>query len=141
VRRRARAVLLGAALLCAALPAAAQGAEILSCRGRTLAYAADYSRLIETVEPVSFVLELDLERGGFSGAPVRDASGFELRAGTDAVFFHRRARIAGKSALEWISVSRVSGAYAHFIAPRDEATGALGVPLLLGAADCRAMPR
>lgn len=141
MKTRPAACALGAAFLCAALPAVAPAAEILSCRGRTLAYAADYSRLIETVEPVSFVLELDLERGAFSGAPVRDATGFELRAGTDAVFFHRRARIAGKSALEWISVSRVSGAYAHFIAPRDAETGALGAPVLLGAADCRAMRR
>lgn len=126
---------IGAALVCA-LSAAAHAGEAFTCRGRTLAYTDSYSELVQTIEPVAFRLVVDRERGVLAGAPLAAPEEFALREGVDALFFHRRAKFAGRDALEWISLNRYSGAYAHFIAPRDEASGALGVPLLLGAADC-----
>jgi len=82
-----------------------------------------------------FRVELDLSRGRLLAAPVADAQGFELRDAGDALIFFRDRVVDGRSAFEWISISRVSGRYAHFVAPRDS-SGALESSRLMAAAGC-----
>jgi hypothetical protein len=108
----------------------------LSCRGRTLSYTPDYSAQLGTLEPFEFEVAIDLARGRLLRAPARDALEFEMSGPADAVFFFREALVAGGKAFEWISISRISGRYAHFIAPREPVAGALRAPILLAAADC-----
>ncbi len=83
-----------------------------------------------------FRVELDLSLGRLVAAPVTDAHGFELRDAGDALIFFRDRVIDGRKAFEWISISRVSGRYAHFIAFRD-ATGGLESSRLMAAAGCK----
>jgi hypothetical protein len=109
---------------------------MLSCAGRALTYTPDYSAQLGTIEPFEFEVELDLARGRLLRAPARDVLEFEMLGPADAVFFSREALVAGGKAFEWISISRVSGRYAHFIAPREPRAGGLGTPILITAADC-----
>jgi len=134
--RRLFALLFSIALFCAAAPQAAAESLTLPCRGRTLSYAPDYSVQLGASEPFEFRIAFDPLRGRLQSAPVRDAFEFEMRESADAVFFFRNARIAGREALEWISINRVSGAYAHFIAPLEPRSGGLGSPILIASADC-----
>jgi hypothetical protein len=108
----------------------------LSCAGRALTYTPDYSAQLGTVEPFEFEVVFDLARGRLLRAPVRDALEFEMLGPADAVFFSREALVGGGRALEWISISRISGRYAHFIAPLEPRAGGLGTPILITAADC-----
>lgn len=107
----------------------------LSCRGKVLEYSADMSRQLEVREPYDFRVVVSLSLGRLTAARVVDAHSFELRDAGDAVFFVRDRAIAGRRAFEWISISRVSGRYTHFVAFRDQA-GNLLPPLLVTAAGC-----
>lgn len=97
----------------------ATAAVRLACRGST-----------------DFGVELDLSLGRLAGAHLVDAHSFELRDAGDAVIFHRDRAIDGRRAFEWISISRVSGRYAHFIAFREPAAGSLESSRLIAAATC-----
>ncbi|MGH8692413.1 MAG: hypothetical protein ACREUS_15415 [Burkholderiales bacterium] len=108
----------------------------LACTGKTLAYTPDLSRQMEVREPFDFHVVVSLSLGRLTSAHVVDAHSFELRDAGDAVFFVRDRSVAGRKAFEWISISRVSGRYAHFIAFRDDASGSLESPLLITAAGC-----
>jgi hypothetical protein len=83
-----------------------------------------------------FRVELDLSLGRLLRAPAAEVESFELRDAGDAVFFVRDREIAGRNAFEWISISRVSGRYAHFVAFRDAASGSLESSTLMTAAGC-----
>jgi len=83
-----------------------------------------------------FSVELDLSRGRLLRAPAAEVESFELRDAGDAVFFFRDRVTAGRRAFEWISISRVSGRYAHFVAFRDAASGTLEPATLVTAAGC-----
>jgi hypothetical protein len=135
--RRLPALVFCIAPLCFAATEADAEPVWLACRGRALSYTPDYSMQLGTSEAFEFRVVFDLSRGRLLSAPVRDASEFEAREAADAVFFFRDAEIAGRGAIEWISINRISGAYAHFIAPLDSRTGGLGAPNLITAADCR----
>jgi hypothetical protein len=113
---------------------------VVACAPGSLGYtepATDLSRQLEVREPFDFGLTVELSVARLEGAALGDAGGFELRDGGDAVFFVRDREIAARPAFEWISISRVSGRYAHFIAFRDAATGSLNSPLLMTAAGCQ----
>jgi hypothetical protein len=117
--------LLVCALLAGAPPHAGAEPQSLECRSRPAG-----------AEPHAFRVEFDLVRRRLLAAPARDVAQFEVREAPDAVFFMREARLDGAGALEWISINRFSGAYAHFIAPLDPESGGLRAPTLLAAADC-----
>jgi len=108
----------------------------LACTGKTLAYTPDLSRQVEVREPFEFRVVVSLSLGRLTGAHIVDAHSFELRDAGDAVFFFRDRVIAGRTAFEWISISRVSGRYAHFVAFRDAASGSLEPSTLMTAAGC-----
>lgn len=109
----------------------------LVCSGRAITYTADYSAQLETVEPFDFTLELDVMQGRLLRAPVSGITQFRLEQAPDAVFFFRDARMGERAGREWISINRISGRYANFIAPLDPQFGTLLAPKLLAAADCR----
>lgn len=110
--------MIACAVLACALALDESASVRLSCRGAT-----------------DFSVELDLALGRLLAAPVADAHGFELRDAGDALIFFRDRLIDARAAFEWISISRVSGRYAHFIAFRD-ASGSLESSRLMAAARC-----
>lgn len=107
----------------------------LICKGKTLDYTADMSRQVAVREPYDFRVVVSLSLGRLTAARVADAGSLELRDAGDAVFFVRDRLIAGRNAFEWISISRVSGRYTHFISFRGS-DGHLLPPLLVTAAGC-----
>jgi hypothetical protein len=137
VRRVFRLPMIACAVVACALAQLGYSEPVtLSCTGRTLTYTPDLSRPLQTLEPFQFSVVVDLSRGQLANASIADAHEFELRDAGDAVFFVRDRVIAGREAFEWVSISRVSGRYAHFIAFRDAATGSLESPILMTAAGC-----
>ena len=125
-----------ALVACALAQLGQSDAVTLSCKGKALTYTPDLSRQVETLEPFAFSVVVEFSPGRLAKAPVTDAHSFELRDAGDAVFFVRDRVIAGRKAFEWISISRVSGRYAHFIAFRDAASGILESATLMTAAGC-----
>jgi hypothetical protein len=109
----------------------------LACTGKAFAYTPDLSRQVEVREPFEFRVAVSLSLGRLTGAHIVDAHDFELRDAGDAVFFFRDRPIAGRTAFEWISISRISGNYAHFIAFRDAVSGGLESSVLMASASCR----
>lgn len=108
-----------AALACALAQVGEADPVALSCSGRAFTYTPDLSRQVQVLEPFDFEVVLDLALGRLASAPVAEPHSFRLRDAGDAVFFFRDRLIAGRSAVEWISINRISGNYAHFIALRD----------------------
>jgi hypothetical protein len=135
--RGAPVVWLCLALGLGATPEARAHSVMLSCEGRLLRYSTDLTQLLETLNPHAFTVVVDFSARRLERAPVEEPERLRLRDAGDAVFFFRDRSISGLAALEWISINRFTGNYAHFIAFRDSDPEGVRSPVLMAAAECK----